>query len=83
MATVVDPAQFATNVGNAVRQELQKLADPIIEETVARVAEDLRQRLRKRVAEMVVGMLDMSYDAEHLGQRLRITVNLAKPEGQL
>lgn len=69
---------WAQRLADTMRAELQAAADPLIEEAV----EKFRSALRKRVAEMVLGLVEHSYSIDRAASELRITVRLAPPESR-
>lgn len=58
-----------------IQQEMIKAAEPLIEAAL----DEARKHMRKRVAEIAVGVIDHSYAMDRHGADLRIIVNLRKP----
>lgn len=59
----------------ALKAELVKAAEKLVDEAV----EDIRKKLRARVAEMAVAMVEESYELSRSQRALTITVRLKEP----
>lgn len=70
--TADTPLSFAEALAGHLRVELQSAAEPIIQQTL----DEIETALRKRLAEIVVGLVSSDYSLERDGMFVRITVKL-------
>lgn len=76
MALAMDPNLWAEKLAQGLRHEMLAAAEPLIEQAV----ENVRVAMRKRVAEMVTGLIDRSYQMDRDATVITIRVNLADPK---
>lgn len=64
--------EFQRILTTTLTAELRKCAEPLIEEAV----KDAEKALRKRIGELVLGMIDTSYELSKDGDVLKIEVRM-------
>ena len=74
LTTALTDEQFLEGISVAIRDEMIKAAEPLIQEAL-RTSEI---EMRKRLAEMVVGLIQSSYDLECDRRRMVISVKLGE-----
>jgi hypothetical protein len=74
MADFINEELFAKQIRTLLNEEMTKAAEPLLKKAVA----DIEAEMRKRLAAMLVGVLDTSYSAERDGRVMAIRVALGK-----
>lgn len=72
----IDTRTFTQQVDVAIREALRQEGEVLLESAL----EDIRKKLRERLAQLVLTVLDMSYEMARGESVLTIRVKLAKPE---
>lgn len=78
MASLFNQEAFREMVGNGLNEGLLKAAEPIVE----RALQEIEAEMRRKLAAMLIGMIEHSYNMERNGSDIVVRVALGKPGSQ-
>lgn len=77
MASLINDEEFSRILKRELNAQMLEAAEPIIKQAIA----SAETEMRKRLASILVSLVDRSYRMERMGHDLVVRVDMGKPAG--
>lgn len=79
MASIINDELFAQQMRQVLNDEMLRAAEPVLQKAL----KDIETEMRKKLAALVVGVVDRSYRLSRDGQSIVIRVDMQAAQGEI